>query len=312
MTIDLRRERVLVTGAHGFLGSHVWDTLRSRGCRDVYAPTSSTLDLLDVNAVKTYIRAVEPTVIVHLAARVGGIAANRDNPATFFYENALMGLQLMHESWKFGVKKFVATGTICAYPRVCQMPISEDSFWDGHPEPVTAPYGLAKKMLTVQSEAYRTQHGFDSCVVYPTNLYGPRDNIDPQTSHVVPAMLRRLIEAKRTGAQSVKMWGDGTATRELLYIGDCAEAVVSAVERYSSSRPLNIGTGVETTMRDLARRCADIVEYRGNIAWDPAQPNGQPRRWLDVSRAREELGFEAATSLDDGLRLTHQWLVSVL
>lgn len=304
----------MVTGAHGFLGGHVWDTLRSRGVRteSIMVPASSALDLLDINAVRTYLKAFEPTVVIHLAARVGGIAANKDNPATFFYENALMGIQLMHESWRAGVKKFVATGTICAYPRVCQMPISEDSFWSGYPEPVTAPYGLAKKMLTVQSEAYRQQHGFDSCVVYPTNLYGPRDNIDMRSSHVVPAMLRRLIEAKRSGVKSVRMWGDGTATRELLYIGDCAEAVVRAAESYSSSRPLNIGTGIETSMRELSDHCATLVGYQGDIGWDAAQPNGQPRRWLDVSAAAERLGFVAKTPLVEGLQKTHDWLVSVL
>jgi GDP-L-fucose synthase len=305
--IDWARSRVLVTGGAGFLGSSVVEHLRARGTRDVYAPRSTEYDLVDGNAVRRLLRETRPDLVIHLAARVGGIGANLENPGRFFYENLMMGAQLLHESYAAGVPKFVGIGTVCAYPELCPVPFREDDLWLGYPEPTNAPYGIAKKVLTVQSAAYRQQYGYNSVVVYPVNLFGPRDNFDLRSSHVIPAMLRKFHEGKLGNAPEVVLWGDGSPTREFCYVEDCAEAIVLAAERYDSSEPVNIGSGKEISMKELSSEIATLVGFTGRITWDVSKPNGQPRRSLDVSRALERFGFTAATSFREGLRRTYGW-----
>lgn len=301
-----RGARVLVTGGAGFLGGYLVQRIRNLGA-EVFAPRSSEYDLVQGDDVRALMSEVRPKLVVHLAAQVGGIGANQRNAAKFFYDNAMMGLQVLHESWCAGVEKFVAAATICAYPKLTPVPFREEDLWGGYPEETNAPYGIAKKVLTVQSQAYRDQYGFNSAVAYPVNLYGPRDNFDLESSHVVPAMLCKFHEARVLGVPEVVLWGDGTPTREFLYVDDCAEALVRVVDHYDCSDPINIGSGKEISMRDLAERVRALVGYEGSIAWDASRPNGQPRRRLDVSRAREILGFEARTSLDEGLRRTYEW-----
>lgn len=298
--------RVLVTGGAGFLGSYVVDKLRKRGAQ-VIVPRSTKYDLVRGEDCRRLLTDVRPDVVIHLAAQVGGIGANQKNPGKFFYDNAMMGLQMLHESWLAGVRKFVATATICAYPKLTPVPFREADLWNGYPEETNAPYGFAKKMLTVQSRAYREQYGFNSVVVYPVNLYGPRDNFDSGSSHVVPAMLLKFHEAKKGREMQVTLWGDGSPTREFLYVEDCADALVRVVEAYDSSEPMNIGAGAEISMCDLAEKIRTLVGYDGDVVWDASRPNGQPRRKLDVSRARELLGFEALVTLDEGLRRTYEW-----
>lgn len=301
-------KRVLVTGGAGFLGSFVVEKLRERGADEIFVPRSREYDLVDGDAVRRLLRDTKPHVVLHLAARVGGIGANRQNPGRYFYENAMMGLQIMHEAHLAGVEKLVATATICAYPKFCPVPFREHDIWNGYPEETNAPYGIAKKMLSVQSAAYREQYGFNSVVVYPVNLYGPRDNFDLETSHVIPAMLRKFHEAKVAGAPEVVLWGDGSPTREFFYVEDCAEGILLAAERYESSEPMNLGSGEEIRIADLATMVAKLVGYEGRIVWDVTKPNGQPRRRLDVTRARERIGFEARVSLEEGLRRTYAWM----
>lgn len=307
--IDWKSTRVLVTGGAGFLGSFVVEKLRERGAREIVIPRSKDYDLVDGSAIRRLLADAKPDLVIHLAARVGGIGANRENPGRFFYENAMMGIQLIHESWKAGVKKLVACGTICAYPKFTPVPFKEDDLWNGFPEETNAPYGIAKKIMSVQSAAYREQYGFNSVVVYPVNLYGPRDNFDLQTSHVIPAMLRKFHEAKLEGRPEVVLWGDGSPTREFIYVGDCAEGLIMAAERYDSSDPVNIGSGEEISIRELAHKIKSLTCYQGRIAWDSSRPNGQPRRRLDVSRARDRFAFQATTGLDEGLRTTLAWAV---
>jgi GDP-L-fucose synthase len=312
MSLDWSSTRVLLTGGAGFLGSFVHERLRARGAVHVIVPRSVEYDLVDGAAVRRLLAESKPDVVIHLAARVGGIGANRENPGRFFYENAMMGIQLIHESWKAGVKKLVAAGTICAYPKFTPVPFAESEIWNGYPEETNAPYGIAKKVLSVQSEAYRAQYGFNSCVVYPVNLYGPRDNFDLDTSHVIPAMLRKFQEAKTRGDSQVVLWGDGSPTREFFYVEDCAEGILACAEKYESSDPLNLGSGQEISIRDLATKIREIVGYEGHLVWDTDKPNGQPRRRLDVSRAQEQIGFAAKVGLDEGLRRTHAWMLENL
>lgn len=307
--IDWKSTRVLVTGGAGFLGSFVVEKLRERGAKEIVVPRSKDYDLVDGSAIRRLLADAKPDLVIHLAARVGGIGANRENPGRFFYENAMMGIQLIHESWKAGVKKLVACGTICAYPKFTPVPFREDDLWNGFPEETNAPYGIAKKIMSVQSAGYREQYGFNSVVVYPVNLYGPRDNFDLHSSHVIPAMLRKFHEAKVEGRPEVVLWGDGSPTREFIYAADCADGLVLAAERYDSSEPVNIGSGQEISIRELAERILRLTDYQGRIVWDTSKPNGQPRRRLDVSRARDRFGFEATTSLDEGLRRTLAWAV---
>lgn len=307
--MDWAGQQFLVTGGAGFLGSFVLEGLRQRGADRVFVPRSAEYDLVDGAAVRRLLADVRPDVVIHLAAQVGGIGANRENPGRFFYENAMMGIQLIHESWKAGVKKLVAAGTICAYPKHTPVPFREDAIWDGYPEETNAPYGIAKKVLSVQSAGYREQYGFNSCVVYPVNLYGPRDNFDLQSSHVIPAMLRKFHSAKVGREDTVVLWGTGTPTREFFYAEDCAEALLLTTEKYDSSEPMNLGSGEEVSIRDLAERVRKIVGFEGEIVWDQTKPDGQPRRRLDVSRANDRLGFKSRIALDEGLRRTYEWMV---
>jgi GDP-L-fucose synthase len=300
---------VVVTGGAGFLGSAVVKKLEDRGAAHVFVPRSSEYDLVDGAAVRRLLADTQPTLVIHLAARVGGIAANQDNPGKFFYDNLMMGVQLLHESYVSGVPKVVAAGTICAYPKFCPIPFREEDIWNGYPEETNAPYGIAKKVLSVQSAAYRQQYGFNSVVVYPVNLYGPSDNFDLHTSHVIPAMLRKFHEAKVAAQPSVTLWGDGSPTREFFYVDDCAEGIVLAAERYDSSDPMNLGSGEEISIKSLAEQIQQLVGFAGSIVWDKTKPNGQPRRQLDVTRARERLGFRARTSLAEGLKKTYAWMV---
>jgi GDP-L-fucose synthase len=306
--MDWSRTRVVVTGGSGFLGRVVVDKIRARGPAEVIALDVADCNLVDGNAVRKLLADTKPDLVVHLAAQVGGIGANLDNPATFFYDNLMMGVQLIHESWRAGVSKLVAVGTICAYPKFCPVPFKEDDIWNGFPEETNAPYGLAKKMLSVQSAAYRAQFGFNSVVLYPVNLYGPGDNFDLRTGHVIPAMLRKFEEAKLNGMPEVVLWGDGSPTREFFYVDDCADGLLAAIERYDSSDPVNLGSGQEISIKDLAHKIAKMVGFGGKIVWDTTKPNGQPRRRLDITRARERFGFVAKTPFDEGLAHTYAWM----
>ena len=299
--------RLLVTGGTGFLGSYVLEGLRQRGARNVLAPGSNEFDLVQPDDVRRLLTTAKPEVVIHLAANVGGIGANQAHPAEFFHDNLMMGVQLLHESWKAGVEKFVAVGTVCSYPKFTPVPFREDDLWNGYPEETNAPYGLAKKMLLVQAQAYRSQYGFQTIYLIPVNLYGPRDNFDLASSHVIPALLRKFSEAKSAGAATVEVWGDGSPTREFLYVEDAAEGILLATERYDSPEPVNLGSGEEISIRDLAQRIARLVGFDGEIVWDTTRPNGQPRRALDTTRARREFGFTARTTLDQGLERTAEW-----
>src|SRR6476469_2561391 len=299
--------RVVVTGAAGFLGSFVVDQLRAKGCRQIVVPRSQDYDLVQMDAVKQLYRDAKPDLVIHLAARVGGIGANQANPGRFFYDNLMMGTQLIEVGRQRGLKKFVATGTICAYPKFAPIPFKEDDIWNGYPEETNAPYGLAKKMMLAQSQAYRQQYGFHSIVLFPVNLYGPRDNFDLETSHVIPALIRKCAEAQEIAASEIILWGDGTPTREFLYVEDAAEGILLAAEQYDDSRPLNLGTGEEISINGLATMIAAEVGYTGRITWDKTKPNGQPRRCLDVSRIKQAIGLPAKHSLRDGLKKTIAW-----
>ena len=300
-------KRLLVTGGAGFLGSFVVEQLRQRGCREIAVPRSRDYDLVDGEAIRQMFRDTKPELVIHLAARVGGIGANQKNPGKFFYDNLMMGVQVIHEAWKAGVRKVVAAGTICAYPKFTPVPFREEDLWNGYPEETNAPYGLAKKMLLVQSAAYRQQYGFDSVVVFPVNLYGPRDNFDLETSHVIPAIVRKIDQAMKSGQQEVTLWGDGTPSREFLYVEDAAEGILAACERYESSDPVNLGSGREIRVRDLAELIASLMGFKGRFVFDTSKPNGQPRRALDTRRARERFGWTARTSFEDGLGRTIHW-----
>jgi len=305
--MDLAAKRIVVTGGSGFLGSAVVQTLRSRGCRQLAIPRSRHYDLRDIHAVRRMYHDLQPQVVIHLAAVVGGIGANRANPGRYFYENAIMGLQVIEEARRSGVEKFVAIGTICAYPKFSPVPFREEDLWNGYPEETNAPYGLAKKMMLVQLQAYRQQYGFCGIYLLPVNLYGPGDNFDLESCHVIPALIRKCSEAMERGERSITLWGDGTPTREFLYVGDAAEGIALAAERYDEPEPVNLGSGVEISIRDLAAKIAAAIGYDGEIIWDSTKPNGQPRRRLDVTRARERFGFMARTPLDRGLTLTIEW-----
>jgi GDP-L-fucose synthase len=305
--MDLTQKRVLVTGGAGFLGTEVVRQLEARGCREVFVPRRRDYDLVEGDAVRSLYRDVRPEVVLHLAAVVGGIGANRENPARFFYENLMMGVQLLHEGWRHGVEKVVTVGTICAYPEHTPVPFCEDALWNGYPEPTNAPYGLAKKMLLVQGQAYREQYGLNAVYVLPVNLYGPGDNFELATSHVIPALIRKLVEAREAGRDEVVVWGDGSPSREFLHVRDAARGVVLAAERYDGPLPINLGTGGEITIRALTDKLVALCRFAGRLRWDTSQPNGQARRRLDVSRARELLGFEAEIDFDEGLRETIAW-----
>ncbi len=297
----------MLTGGAGFLGSFVSEKLKARGCKNVFIPAEREYDLTKPAAVEAAFKAARPDIVIHLAAKVGGIGANRENPGKFFYDNLMMGVQLMEQARLSGVGKFVALGTICAYPKFAPVPFKEEDLWNGYPEETNAPYGLAKKMLLVQSQAYRQQYGFNSIFLLPVNLYGPRDNFAPNSSHVIPALIKKCVEAVKSGADEITVWGTGKATREFLYAEDCAEAILLAAERYNSSEPVNIGAGFEIAIKDLAGLIARLTGFNGKLVWDASQPDGQPRRMLDTSRAAKEFGFKATTGFEEGLKKTIDW-----
>jgi GDP-L-fucose synthase len=307
MTVSWPTERIVVTGGAGFLGSYVVEELRRRGAKEIFVPRSKDYDLVDMAAVKALYRDARPTLVLHLAARVGGIGANRDNPGKFFYENLMMGVQLIEVARQVGLKKLVALGTICAYPKFCPVPFKEEDLWNGYPEETNAPYGLAKKMLLVQSEAYRQQYGLDSVVLFPVNLYGPKDNFDLHTSHVIPALIRKCVEARERGDRSISVWGTGAASREFLHARDAAEGIVAAAEKYDKSEAVNLGAGFEIRIRDLVPLVARLCRFGGEIVWDATKPDGQPRRMLDTSKALREFGWKARIGFEDGLRETVEW-----
>lgn len=303
---------MLVTGGSGFLGHHILRALKDAGCGEIHAPRSAEYDLRRLDDVRAVLQYTKPTIVLHLAARVGGIGANRANPGTFFYDNALMGIHMMEESRLAGVRKFVGLGTICAYPKHAPVPFREDDLWNGYPEETNAPYGLAKKMLLVQGQAYRAQYGFNAIHLLPVNLYGPGDHFDLENSHVIPAMIRKFIEASQRGDPAVVLWGTGDPTREFLYVADAARAIVLATELYDSPEPVNVGSGMEVTIRELANTIRDLVGYSGRITWDTSKPDGQPRRRLATERAARAFGFRASTDFHTGLRETIAWYRAAL
>jgi GDP-L-fucose synthase len=307
MTADLTKSRIWITGGNGFLGRHVVQALRDRGATNVFTPRSSDYDLRDRDAIRAALYDLRPDIVIHLAAVVGGIGANRANPGRFFYDNAIMGIELMEQSRVYGLSKFVQIGTVCAYPKFTPVPFREDDIWDGYPEETNAPYGLAKKMLLVQAQAYRQQYGFNAVYLIPVNLYGPGDNFDPESSHVIPALVRKFLEAKERGDREVVAWGTGSASREFLYAPDAAEGIVLAAERYDGDEPVNLGAGREISIRELTETIGRLTGFEGTVRWDASQPDGQPRRMLETSRARELFGFEAQTSFEDGLKQTIEW-----
>jgi GDP-L-fucose synthase len=309
--MDWKHTRFLVTGAAGFLGSFVMEQLLAKGAENVTLPTIEQIDLTDTPSVRRLMADVKPEVVIHLAARVAGIGANQKFPAEFFYENLMMGTNIIHESYKAGVKKVVAIGTVCSYPKEPKtVPFKEDELWDGYPEETNAAYGLSKKMLIVQAQAYRQQYGFNTVVLLPVNLYGPRDNFNLETSHVIPAFILKCLAAEEKRTPEVVMWGDGSPTREFLYVEDAARGILLAAERYDEDLPVNLGSGQEISIRDLVGKLAKLLDYTGRIVWDTTKPKGQPRRLLDVSRAKEKFGFSAQVSLDEGLRRTIDWYLS--
>ena len=302
--------RVVVTGGAGFLGSHVVEKLMQRGCGEIVVPRSREYDLRDRDAVIRLYRQTQPQLVIHLAAIVGGIGANRASPGRFFYDNAIMGIELLEYARQFGVEKFVGVGTVCAYPRSTPVPFRESDLWNGYPEETNAPYGLAKKMMLVQAQAYRQQYGFNAIYLLPVNLYGPRDNFDLQTGHVIPSLIRKCVEAKAQNAGHITLWGDGSPTREFLFVEDAAEAILLAAERYDGAEPVNLGTGEEISIRQLAELIAAEVGFQGTIEWDTTKPNGQPRRCLEVSRASELFGFRATESFRAGMAKTIAWYLA--
>jgi GDP-L-fucose synthase len=305
-------QRVVVTGGAGFLGSHVVTALRRRGVGEIVVPLREEYDLRYQEAILDLLNEARPTLVIHLAASVGGIGANRAHPAEFFYDNLMMGVQLLHESWRAGVNKFVAIGTVCAYPKFTPVPFREEDLWNGYPEETNAPYGLAKKMLLVQSQAYRQQYGYNSIFLLPVNLYGPGDSFNLESSHVIPALIRKCLEAQKRGERRIVAWGDGSPTREFLYVEDAAEGILLAGERYDDSEPVNLGSGFEISIRDLLATIARHTGFTGEIIYDTSKPNGQPRRALNTDRAYERFGFRATTDFEEGLRCTVAWYRQLL
>ncbi|MFC4767269.1 GDP-L-fucose synthase family protein [Effusibacillus consociatus] len=303
----LKEKKIMVTGGAGFLGSHVVERLMKSDCADIVVPRSTQHDLRNQAVAFSLVRNVKPDIIIHLAASVGGIEANRRNPGKFFYENLSMGIHLMEAARLANVEKFVACGTICSYPKFAPVPFKEEDLWQGYPEETNAPYGLAKKMLLVQSQAYRRQYGFNSIFLLPVNLYGPRDNFDPETSHVIPALIRKCLEAKEQGKDHIVVWGTGKATREFLYVEDAADAIILAAERYNGEEPVNIGTGREISIKSLTELIVEKIGFQGEIRWDPSKPDGQPRRCLNVEKAKQYFGFKAKVELSEGLQQTVDW-----
>jgi GDP-L-fucose synthase len=309
-----KNKKVIVTGGAGFLGSFVIAKLKERGATDIFIPRIEEYDLTDRDSIKRLFDTtlgsdfdVKNMVIIHLAANVGGIGANREHPAEFFYDNLMMGVELMHQAYQRGVGKFVAIGTVCAYPKFTPVPFKEDDLWIGYPEETNAPYGLAKKMMLVQAQAYRQQYGFNAIYLLPVNLYGPRDNFNLQTSHVIPALIRKALDAKERGDKELVAWGDGSPTREFLYVEDAADGIVTAAESYNGEEPVNLGSGYEISIKDLTEMIIRLTGFEGKLVWDTEKPNGQPRRGLDVSRAKEYFGWQAQVPFEEGMRRTIEW-----
>lgn len=319
--MSLTDKKIVITGGAGFLGKYVVNRLVASGCQvcslknwfnqkpqpGIIVPRSKNFDLTKENDVKDLYTITKPDIVIHLAAVVGGIGINREKPGTFLYKNLAMGTMLMEHARLNGVQKFVATGTICAYPKYTEVPFKEESLWDGYPEETNAPYGLAKKMMLVQSQAYRQEFGYNSIYLLPVNLYGPQDNFNPESSHVIPALIKKCVDAKKSGSSTITCWGTGAATREFLYVKDAAEAIVLATERYNESEPINIGSGMEISIKDLVTLIANLSGFDGKIEWDTSKPDGQPRRCLDTQKAKNAFGFEAQTSFKEGLKKTIEW-----
>lgn len=303
----LTSKRITVTGGAGFLGRHVVKKLQERGCQNIFVPRSKDYDLVGNEAVKRLYRDSKPAIVIHLAARSGGIGANRENPGSFFYQNLMMGAQMMEQGRLFGLEKFVAIGTVCAYPKFTPIPFREENLWDGYPEETNAPYGLAKKMMLVQSQAYRQQYEFNAIYLLPVNLYGPGDNFDPKSSHVIPALIKKCVDAIERGDREIVLWGTGKATREFLYVEDAAEGITLATEKYNQPDPVNLGSGFEISIKDLANLIAELVGFKGDITWDTSKPDGQPKRMLDTSAAEREFGFKAQIDFKQGLKNTIEW-----
>lgn len=302
-----KNQRFVVTGGSGFLGKVLTRKMQERGATEIFIPRIEEYDLVDPVAIDRMLDEAKPDVIIHLAAHVGGIGANSEHPAEFFYDNLMMGVQLMHKAWQTGIKKFTAIGTVCAYPKFTPVPFKEDDIWNGYPEETNAPYGLAKKMLLVQSQAYREQYGFNSIFLLPVNLYGPGDNFNLRSSHVIPALIRKCIEAEEAGIKEIEVWGDGSPTREFLYVDDAAEGILQATEFFNESLPVNLGSGYEISIKDLAEKIASISGFTGKLVWNTEKPNGQPRRGLDTTRAYEKFGFKAKMTFEEGLANTIAW-----
>ncbi|GAB6272766.1 MAG: GDP-L-fucose synthase [Smithella sp.] len=303
----MKNKRITITGGKGFLGKHIIKAFQDRGYQKIAVADLPEYNLVDLKDVKKLYTETKPDIVVHLAAKVGGIGFNRENPGSLFYENIMMGVQLIHEGYLHNIDKFVALGTICAYPKFTPVPFKEDDIWNGYPEETNAPYGLAKKMMLVQSQAYRQQYGFNSIFLLPVNLYGPGDNFDPNSSHVIPALIKKCVDARNKGEKTIEVWGTGAATREFFYVEDAAEAIALATEKYDKSDPVNIGAGFEISIKDLAELIVELTGYKGQIVWNTNQPDGQPRRMLNTTRACEEFGFKATTDFREGLKKTIAW-----
>jgi GDP-L-fucose synthase len=307
MVINLKNKRIVVTGGAGFLGSYVVSQLKERGCRNIFIPHIEEYDLVTMEAVKRLYSDARPDIVIHLAAKVGGIGANRENPGKFFYDNLMMGVQVMEVGRQRGIEKFVALGTVCSYPKFTSVPFKEEDLWNGYPEETNAPYGLAKKMLLVQSQAYRQQYGFNSIFLLPVNLYGPGDNFDLESSHVIPALIKKCFDAIKENKKEIVVWGTGKPTREFLYVEDAAEGIVLATEKYNKPDPINLGAGFEISIKDLVELIVKLTGFKGKIIWDSTKPDGQPKRCLDTSRAKREFGFQAKTPFGEGLKKTVEW-----
>jgi GDP-L-fucose synthase len=310
MSDFFKDRRIVVTGGAGFLGSYIIERLRKRGCKNILVPKIEDYDLVKMDEIVRMYKDMKPDIVIHLAAVVGGIGANRMHPGEFFYKNLMMGVQLIEQGRLNNIEKFAAIGTVCAYPKFTPVPFKEDDIWNGYPEETNAPYGLAKKMLLVQSQAYRAEYGFNSIFLLPVNLYGPRDNFDPQSSHVIPALIKKCVDANEAGADHIECWGTGTASREFIYAADAAEGILLATEFFNGPEPVNIGAGFEIKIRDLVEKIVKITGFKGRIQWDASKPDGQPRRRLDTARAKKLFGFTAKTSFDDGLKATVDWYIA--